>query len=32
LPEARGVSAAKFVDDRFIRELEDSGFIDSLAK
>ncbi|HEY7219600.1 MAG TPA: ABC transporter substrate-binding protein [Candidatus Binatia bacterium] len=32
LPEARGASAARFVDDRFIRELEDNGFIDSLAK
>lgn len=32
LPEARGASAAKFVDDRFIRELQDNGFIDSLAK
>ena len=32
LPEARGTSATRFVDDRFIRELEDNGFIDSLAK
>jgi ABC-type nitrate/sulfonate/bicarbonate transport system substrate-binding protein len=32
LPEARGASAARFVDDRFIRELEENGFIDSLAK
>jgi ABC-type nitrate/sulfonate/bicarbonate transport system substrate-binding protein len=32
LPAARGASAARFVDDRFIRELEDNGFIDSLSK
>ncbi len=32
LPEARGASAARFVDDRFIRELEDNGFIASLTK
>jgi len=32
LPEARGAEAKKFVDDRFIRELEDNGFIASLAK
>ncbi|MET0691182.1 MAG: ABC transporter substrate-binding protein, partial [Candidatus Binatia bacterium] len=27
LPEAQGVDAQRFVDDRFIRELEDNGFI-----
>ena len=32
LPEAKGVDAQRFVDDRFIRELEDNGFIDSLAR
>jgi NitT/TauT family transport system substrate-binding protein len=32
LPEARGAEAKKFVDDRFIRELEDNGFIADLAK
>ncbi|MGH7816174.1 MAG: ABC transporter substrate-binding protein [Candidatus Binatia bacterium] len=32
LPEARGADARRFVDDRFIRELEDNGFIASLAK
>lgn len=32
LPEARGVDARRFVDDRFIRELEDNGFIASLAE
>lgn len=32
LPEARGADARKFVDDRFIRELEADGFIDSLGK
>lgn len=32
LPEAKGADATKFVDDRFIRELEDNGFIASLAK
>ena len=31
LPEAKGVDAQRFVDDRFIRELEDNGFIDSLT-
>ena len=31
LPEARGAEAKNFVDDRFIRELEDNGFIASLA-
>jgi ABC-type nitrate/sulfonate/bicarbonate transport system substrate-binding protein len=28
--EAKNVDARRFVDDRFIRELEESGFIDSL--
>jgi ABC-type nitrate/sulfonate/bicarbonate transport system substrate-binding protein len=32
LPEAQGVDAQRFVDDRFIRELEDNGFIDSLTR
>ena len=32
LQEAKGVDAQRFVDDRFIRELEDNGFIDSLAR
>jgi taurine transport system substrate-binding protein len=32
LPEAKGVDARRFVDDRFIRELENNGFIDSLTK
>lgn len=32
LPEAKGVDAQRFVDDRFIRELEDNGFIDSLTR
>jgi ABC-type nitrate/sulfonate/bicarbonate transport system substrate-binding protein len=32
LPEARGVDARRFVDDRFIRELEDAGFIAALEK
>lgn len=31
LPEARHADAARFVDDRFIRELEKSGFIAALA-
>jgi hypothetical protein len=31
LPEARNVDARRFVDDRFIRELDESGFIASLA-
>jgi ABC-type nitrate/sulfonate/bicarbonate transport system substrate-binding protein len=31
LPEAKNADARKFVDDRFIRELEENGFIDSLA-
>jgi ABC-type nitrate/sulfonate/bicarbonate transport system substrate-binding protein len=32
LPEAKGADAGRFVDDRFIRELENSGFIAALAK
>jgi ABC-type nitrate/sulfonate/bicarbonate transport system substrate-binding protein len=32
LPEAKDVDAQRFVDDRFIRELEDNGFIDSLTR
>ena len=32
LPEAKGADAGRFVDDRFIRELEKSGFIAALAK
>jgi NitT/TauT family transport system substrate-binding protein len=32
LPEARNADARKFVDDRFIRELEANGFIDSLTR
>jgi hypothetical protein len=31
LPQAGNVDARRFVDDRFIRELEKSGFIDSLS-
>jgi ABC-type nitrate/sulfonate/bicarbonate transport system substrate-binding protein len=31
LPEARSVDARKFIDDRFVRELEENGFIASLA-
>ncbi len=31
LPEARKAKAWNFVDDRFIRELDESGFIDLLA-
>ncbi len=31
LPEARGADARKFVDDRYIRELEENGFIKSLG-
>jgi NitT/TauT family transport system substrate-binding protein len=30
LPEARGADAARYVEDRFIRELDESGFITSL--
>lgn len=32
LPEAKNADARKFVDDRFIRELEANGFIAALAK
>jgi NitT/TauT family transport system substrate-binding protein len=32
LPEANNAQAGKFVDDRFIRELEQSGFIASLDR
>ena len=32
LPEAKGADAGRFVDDRFIRELENGGFITALAK
>ena len=31
LPEAKNADAKKFIDDRFIRELEASGFIGSLS-
>jgi ABC-type nitrate/sulfonate/bicarbonate transport system substrate-binding protein len=32
LPEAKNADAGKFVDDRFLRELEDNGFIASLDR
>lgn len=32
LPEAKGADARRFVDDRFIRELDNNGFIDALEK
>jgi ABC-type nitrate/sulfonate/bicarbonate transport system substrate-binding protein len=32
LPEARNADAKKFIDDRFIRELEANGFIASLSR
>jgi ABC-type nitrate/sulfonate/bicarbonate transport system substrate-binding protein len=32
LPQAKGADARRFVDDRFIRELESDGFIASLGK
>ena len=32
LPEAKNADAKRFVDDRFIRELEASGFVASLSK
>jgi hypothetical protein len=32
LPEARGSDARRFVDDRFIRALDNDGFIASLGK
>jgi hypothetical protein len=31
LPEAKNADAGQFVDDRFLRELDDNGFIDSLG-
>jgi hypothetical protein len=31
LTEAKGADARRFVDDRFIRELEQGGFIASLS-
>lgn len=31
LPEAKNADAKTFVDERFVRELEENGFIDSLA-
>jgi hypothetical protein len=31
LPEAKNADARRFVDDRFIRELETSGFIEPLS-
>jgi hypothetical protein len=31
LPEARNAEVSNFVDDRFIRELEENGFIASLS-
>jgi ABC-type nitrate/sulfonate/bicarbonate transport system substrate-binding protein len=31
LPEAKNADAGRFVDDRFMRELDDNGFIDSLG-
>jgi hypothetical protein len=31
LPEARNADAQRFVDDRFIRELEQNGFVGSLS-
>jgi ABC-type nitrate/sulfonate/bicarbonate transport system substrate-binding protein len=31
LPEAKGTDARRFVDDRFIRELDESGFIAALS-
>jgi hypothetical protein len=32
LPEAKDADARRFVDDRFIRELDESGFIGALSK
>lgn len=32
LPEAKNADARRFVDDRFIRELDENGFIASLAR
>jgi NitT/TauT family transport system substrate-binding protein len=31
LPEAKNAAAGRFVDDRFVRELDESGFINSLG-
>jgi ABC-type nitrate/sulfonate/bicarbonate transport system substrate-binding protein len=31
LPEAKNADARRFVDDRYLRELEESGFIDALG-
>jgi ABC-type nitrate/sulfonate/bicarbonate transport system substrate-binding protein len=31
LPEAKNADASRFIDDRFIRELEEDGFITSLS-
>ncbi|HVO96321.1 MAG TPA: hypothetical protein VMT22_25915, partial [Terriglobales bacterium] len=31
LTEAKGADAKKFVDDRYVRELEENGFIASLS-
>lgn len=31
LPEAKNADASRFIDDRYIRELDESGFIDSLG-
>jgi ABC-type nitrate/sulfonate/bicarbonate transport system substrate-binding protein len=31
LPEAKNADAARFVDDRFLRELDEAGFVDSLG-
>jgi hypothetical protein len=32
IPEAKEADARHFVDDRFVRELEDNGFIASLGE
>jgi ABC-type nitrate/sulfonate/bicarbonate transport system substrate-binding protein len=32
LPEAQNADARRFVDDRYIRELEENGFMDALTK
>jgi len=32
LPEAKDADARRFVDDRFMRELDESGFIASLSQ
>jgi ABC-type nitrate/sulfonate/bicarbonate transport system substrate-binding protein len=31
LPEAKNADAARFVDDRYLRELDEGGFVDSLG-